>query len=183
MKMVQISDLNGDRIQAFGKILFISRDEEGELCFRLNSKEIHFLDEIRESGKVLTADLESRVDQNICDVIVTGAKTAQKTEESVITVDRILFCIEQSCLMCDIVSQLRAFFDDNNIAVRRLNCFICKVDELFCFTRAFFANNKCYHCICLLNNCIPTNRKYFYNKFYNKTAKMSMYFVFLLKLF
>ena len=109
MKMVQISDLNGDRIQAFGKILFISRDEEGELCFRLNSKEIHFLDEIRESGKVLTADLESRVDQNICDVIVTGAKTAQKTEESVITVDRILFCIEQSCLMCDIVSQLRAF--------------------------------------------------------------------------
>ena len=123
---------NGSR-----QFLCVSRNEQADVHvgrfaerLELRGKRLNFLN-------ALAGDLQSGVNENVRHIVVCSADAADKAYKCVQTLNAVSVGVNKTCLVGNIVSKLKALFDNNNVAVGVLNRFVCKLDELLGFAGAF----------------------------------------------
>ena len=126
---------NGSR-----QFLCVSRNEQADVHvgrfaerLELRGKRLNFLN-------ALAGDLQGGVNENVRHIVVCSADAADKAYKCVQALNAVSVGVNKTCLVGNIVSKLKALFDNNNVAVGVLNRFVCKLDELLGFAGAFFAD-------------------------------------------
>ena len=74
-----------------------------------------------------SCNLEVEVNQNVRHVIVAHMDTADEAVEHVIAEQPVLVGVNQSCLVGDVMGELR-LFDNNDVAGRSRNGLVCARD-------------------------------------------------------
>lgn len=125
--------LDSKLCNAVGKISLVSGNSEyyvnivaGEL--------VDLSEKSTESLVISSADLEDRINEDILDIVVTCEETCNETEECLKRIDAVLVGVNDSYGVTDIVSELVALINADNIAVGVLGSSIDHINEYLSLT-------------------------------------------------
>ena len=94
---------------------------------------------------LLAGDLVQTVDEYAGDVVVAGMDAADKAEQTLVALDRVLLCVDQASVVRDIESQLIAARNADNTSLFFFYCSVYLINELLGLAGAGAADNKFYH--------------------------------------
>lgn len=92
------------------------------------------VEEVNKAFIVLAAHFEGSVDINVGDVVVAGEDTGNEAVKLVIGGDAVMLSVDEAGLVGDVIGQLHALFDANNVAVAFFRAGVDGVDKLFGFS-------------------------------------------------
>ena len=126
---------NGSR-----QFLCVSRNEQADVHVGRFAERLELRGERLNFLNALAGDLQGGVNENVRHIVVCSADAADKAYKCVQALNAVSVGVNKTCLVGNIVSKLKALFDNNNVAVGVLNLLVCKLDELLGFAGAFFAD-------------------------------------------
>ena len=94
---------------------------------------------------LLAGDLVQTVDEYAGDVVVAGMDAADKAEQTLVALDRVLLCVDQASVVRDIESQLIAARNADNTSLFFFYCSVDLINKLLGLTGTGTANNKFYN--------------------------------------
>ena len=125
--------LDSKLCNAVGKISLVSGNSEYYVYIAAGEL-VDLSEKSAESLVISSADLEDRIYEDVLDIVVACEETCNETKECLERIDAVLVGVNDSYGVTDIVSELVALINADNIAVGVLGSSIDHINEYLSLT-------------------------------------------------